>query len=110
MAGGDTSVLSAGLRHQLNLLAHYPPRPSWGTDKCTLGPQAKLIHLASFCSGTEEAAAWRKGEGGIDGERQKWPSRRADVPKGSVGRVNSLWVCCSPVRHSEITYKHFFFP
>lgn len=65
VAGGGALVLSAGPRHQLNLLAHYPPRPSWGTDKCTLGPQAKLIHLPSISSGSEVAAAQRPGEGAI---------------------------------------------
>lgn len=59
------SVLSAGLRHRLNLSAHYPPRPGWGADKCTLGPQAKLIHLPSFSSGSEVAAARRQGEGAL---------------------------------------------
>jgi len=60
------SALSAGLQHQLNLSAHYPPhRPARGADKCTLGPQAKLIHLPSFSSGSEVAAAQRQGEGAI---------------------------------------------
>lgn len=62
-AGKSILVHSAGLRHRLNLLAHYPPRPGWGADKCTLGPQAKLIHLLSFSSGSEVASAWRQGEG-----------------------------------------------
>lgn len=64
-AGKGISMRSAGLRHRLNLSAHYPPRPGWGADKCTLGPQAKLIHLPSFSSGSEVAAAWRQGEGAV---------------------------------------------
>lgn len=64
-AGEGISVLSGGLRHRLNLSAHYPPRPGWGADKCTLGPQAKLIHLPSFSSGSEVAAARRQGEGAL---------------------------------------------
>lgn len=65
VAGFGTSALRAGFRHRLNLSAHYPPRPDWGADKCTLGPQAKLIHLPSFSSGSEVAAARRQGEGAI---------------------------------------------
>lgn len=42
------------------------PSAGWGADKCTLGPQAKLIHLPSFSSGSEVAAAQRQGK---EGER-----------------------------------------
>lgn len=56
---------STGLQPHLNLWAHYPPRPGWGADKCTLGPQAKLIHLPSFSRGSEVAAARRQGRGGL---------------------------------------------
>lgn len=57
-----TSVLSAALSHWFNLSAHYPPPSGRGADKCTLGPQAKLIHLPSFSWGSEVAAAQRQGD------------------------------------------------
>lgn len=37
------------------------PRPGWGGDKCTLGPQAKLIHLPSFSSGLRSGSCWEWG-------------------------------------------------
>lgn len=80
--GGGTSALSAGLRHRLNLSAHYPPRPGWGADKCTLGPQAKLIHLPSFSSGSEVAAAQRQREGAI----RRWETETG-VSEGEKERV-----------------------
>lgn len=61
VADGGTLALSAGLRHQFNLSAHYPPRPGWGTDKCTLGPQAKLIHLPSFFFRRRSGSCWEAG-------------------------------------------------
>lgn len=77
MAGPSPAVLSikqagssrerhlSAAEHRLNLSVHYS-LPGWGTDKCTLGPQAKLIHLPSFSSGSEVAAAQRQGK---EGER-----------------------------------------
>ena len=82
-AGEGISVLSGGLRHRLNLSAHYPPRPGWGADKCTLGPQAKLIHLPSFSSGSEVAAARRQGEGAL----RWWETDTAEREGGERERV-----------------------
>lgn len=79
---------STGLQPHLNLSAHYPPRPGWGADKCTLGPQAKLIHLPSFSSGSEVAAARRQGQGGLiwrerqTGERGR--ERDREVKEGGI--------------------------
>lgn len=107
MAGKGIVMHGTGLQPHLNLSAHYPPRPGWGADKCTLGPQAKLIHLPSFSWGSEVAAARRQGRGGLI-----WRERRTGegVRQGGEGRRNRercYWLCSPYTSHFTVhTHIH----
>lgn len=115
MAGKGILMHSSGLQPHLNLSAHYPPHPGWGADKCTLGPQAKLIHLPSFSSGSEVAAARRQGQGGLiwrerqTGERGREGDR--EVKEGGIEKIMRLALFFLHVsfHRSSSSYTHTHF-
>lgn len=54
---------TSALRHASSIYRLIIPGTGWGAQECTLGPQAKLIHLPSFSPGSEVAAARSRGRG-----------------------------------------------